>query len=38
MIAKIGNTLSKSKIFRYRDSIYLLIVLFAKAYRLMFIG
>jgi len=40
MIAKISNALSRSKIFRYRGSkfIYLLMVLFAKAYRLLFIG
>jgi len=40
MLAKISNVLSRSKIFQFRGSkfIYLLMVLFAKAYRLLFIG
>jgi hypothetical protein len=40
MLAKISNALSRSKIFQFRGSkfIYLLMVLFAKAYRLLFIG
>jgi len=40
MIAKIGNILFRSKIFQYRGSkfIYLLMVFFAKAYELLFIG
>jgi len=40
MIAKISKALSRPKIFRYRGSkfVYLLMVFFAKAYRLLFIG
>jgi hypothetical protein len=40
MIARISNALSRSKIFQYRGSkfIYLLMVFFAKAYGLLFIG
>ena len=40
MIAKISNILFRSKIFQCKDSkfIYLLMVFFAKAYELLFIG
>ena len=40
MIVKISNALSRSKILQHRGSkyLYLLVVLFAKAYRLLFIG
>jgi len=40
MIDKISNALSRSKVFQHRGSkfIYILTVLFAKAYRLLFVG